>query len=90
MTEIDYIAERRKLMNELAHHHFRPAYVGLDGRNSDRPRWRVGGDRTNGCPDEWAGIPIVYVQTPDVPRSGTLDWLHRENPLVRPRKPPPE
>ena len=90
MNEIDYITERRKLMEEFHHHHFRPTYVGLDGRKTGKLRWRVGGDRTEGCPDEWAGLPIVYVEARDVPRLGTQDWLHGENPLVRPRKPPSE
>ena len=81
MAQIDYVSERRKLIAELAHHHFRPTYVGLDRPGSDNPRWRVGGDATEGCPEQWAGLPIVYVDSPDLPRGATRDWLRRDNPL---------
>jgi hypothetical protein len=83
MSGIDYVAERAKLLEELRHHHATPSYVGLDGADTDHARWRVGCEKTDGSPDRWAGLPVVYVEAPEVPRGGTRDWLRRENPLAR-------
>ncbi len=48
----------------------------------DRPCWRVGGDRGEHRPDEWAGLPIVYVPERDIPRRDTRGWVRRTNPLT--------
>jgi len=85
MPEIDYVTERQRLLEELRHHHTAPAYVALDDAETDHARWRVGATKADGCPDSWAGLPIRYVDAPDIPRASTRDWLRSSNPLKRPK-----
>lgn len=82
---MDYISERQRLLEELRHHHASPSYVALDDPDTERARWRVGCERTEGSPGTWAGIPVHYVEAPEVPRASTRDWLRRDNPLTRPK-----
>jgi hypothetical protein len=85
MPEIDYVTERQRLLEELRHHHTAPSYVALDDPGTDRARWRVGAPKADGCPETWAGVPVRYVDAPEVPRSSTRDWLRSSNALKRPK-----
>jgi hypothetical protein len=82
MPEIDYVTERHKLLEELRHHHTAPSYVALERTDPARPYWRVGGERGENCPSDWAGLPIVYIPERDIPRRDTRDWVRRTNPLT--------
>ena len=81
MTDIDYVSERHKLLEELRHHHTAPTYVALERTDPEHPYWRVGGERGDGCPGEWAGLCIEYIPERDIPRRDTRDWVRRTNPL---------
>jgi hypothetical protein len=82
MAEIDYVAERGKLLEELRHHHVYPEYIAIERNGSPDVHWRVGSASNEWCPTTWAGAPIEYVaEDHDIPRRDTRDWVRRENPL---------
>lgn len=83
MEDFDYPTERRKLLEELCHHHGTTGFVAVDRSDPDNPHWVVGTDPLDGFPSTWAGLPIRYAAEPDFPRSSTRDWLRRTNPINR-------